>query len=137
MKYIAFTDGAARGNPGESGIGVLITNESGERVGVIRKYIGRATNNQAEYTAVLELLDYLQSAETLKCSEIVVYTDSELMARQLNGQYKVKDPDLKIMFENVKLRIQKGAYRFSIQHVPRSQNREADTLANEAIDLKS
>lgn len=137
MKLAAFTDGAARGNPGDAGIGIVIQDEQGAIVKTLKKYIGKATNNVAEYTALITALEYLGNTETLKCTEIVVYTDSELMARQINGEYKVKDAGLKLLFQKVKLLLHEASFTFSIRHIPRSQNKEADALANEAIDAKS
>lgn len=136
MTFYAFTDGAARGNPGEAGIGVIIKDSSGAVTAVLKRYLGKTTNNQAEYAALLTLLEYLNTNETLRCTTLVVHTDSELMARQVNGQYKVKDQGLKVMFEKVKLQLQKASFAWSIVHIPREKNKEADALANEAIDFK-
>jgi ribonuclease HI len=134
MLLKAYTDGAARGNPGEAGIGVVMKNEHGETLHSLKHYLGKATNNIAEYRALIALLEFLKKSETLQCSELVVYTDSELMAKQINGIYKVKDADLKLLFQKVKLLLHAAPYKFSIEHIPRSLNKEADTLANAAID---
>lgn len=134
MKLIAFTDGASRGNPGEAAIGIILKDESGNIIGTVNKYLGTATNNIAEYTALLECILYVKGSETFHCSELVVKTDSELMARQINGEYKVKDPGLKVIFQKVKIALATAAFKFSISHIPRSLNKEADALANEAID---
>ncbi len=136
MKLIAFTDGAARGNPGEAGIGILIKDEQDSVKAALKKYLGKTTNNVAEYTALLTLVEYLRNSETLHCSELAVNTDSELMTRQMNGEYKVKDADLKLLYQKVKLQLASAPFTFTIRHVPRSQNKEADALANEAIDQK-
>jgi len=136
MKLIAFTDGASRSNPGEAGIGIVIKDEQGELKATLKKYLGKTTNNIAEYTALLTLIEHVKNSETLSCSELVVNTDSELMTRQMNGEYKVKDPDLKLLFQKVKLYLHEAPFKFSIHHIPRSQNKEADRLANEAIDEK-
>ena len=136
MKLIAFTDGAARGNPGEAGIGIIVKDEQGLVKATLKKYLGKTTNNIAEYTALLTLVEYLKNSETLPCSELVVNTDSELIARQLNGEYKVKDAGLKLLYQKVKLQLASASFTFIIRHVPRSQNKEADKLANEAIDEK-
>lgn len=137
MKLIAFTDGASRNNPGEAGIGIIIKDEQGKVKATLKKYLGKTTNNIAEYTALLTLLEYLMNSETLRCSELVVNTDSELMTRQMNGKYKIKDADLKMLFQKVKLLLHTAPFKFSIRHIPRSENKEADRLANEAIDEKT
>ena len=128
----AFTDGASRGNPGDSGIGIIARAGS---TTVLEEcaYIGRTTNNVAEYTALLTLL---QKIGGHPCERLVVHSDSELMVRQLTGTYKVKNPDLKKYHERVRALL--GALPFPVEfrHVPREQNREADRLANEGIDSR-
>lgn len=124
-----FIDGAARGNPGESGIGVLIKEESG-REREVKKYLGTRTNNQAEYTA---LITALESAHGHKSQEIRIFTDSLLLANQMNGIWKVKHPEIKELYTKAKSLIE-GFSRVTIRHIPREQNREADRLANLAID---
>ena len=136
MKLIAFTDGASRGNPGEAAIGIVIKTENNTTVETYKRYLGTATNNVAEYTALLQCVEIVKNSETLYCTELVVHTDSELMARQMNGEYKVKDAGLKILFQKVKGLLATVQFKFSIRHVPRSLNKEADALANEAIDSK-
>ena len=137
MRITAFTDGAARGNPGDAGIGIVLKDDDGTTIQTLKKYIGKTTNNVAEYTALVTLLEFLKKNETLRCTELVVHTDSELMARQINGTYKVKDAGLKLLYQNVKLLLQAASFAFSIQHIPRTRNTEADILANEAIDSKT
>lgn len=124
-----YIDGAARGNPGESGIGVLIR-ETEDKNREIKKYLGTKTNNQAEYTA---LITALESAQDLTDKPVRIFTDSLLVANQVNGIWKVKHPEIiplnkkaKTLFKNYK--------DISIQHIPREQNFEADRLANLAID---
>jgi ribonuclease HI len=134
MKIYAFTDGASRGNPGESGVGVVLNDEHGERLASVYGYIGKTTNNIAEYTA---LQTCLKKATTLKCTELVVHSDSELMVKQLNGAYKVKDAGIKKEFETVRQLLQAAAFQFTINHVPREKNKEADKLANLGIDTKT
>ncbi|MCK9409551.1 MAG: ribonuclease HI family protein [Bacteriovoracaceae bacterium] len=136
MKLNAFTDGASRGNPGDAAIGIVIKSENGATISTKKRYLGTATNNVAEYTALVECIELVHSSETFNCTELVVHTDSELMARQLNGQYKVKDAGLKVLFNQVKAALAGASFTFSIRHVPRSLNKEADALANEAIDSK-
>ena len=129
----AFTDGASRGNPGESGIGVIIKDESGKPVLSLHGYIGSATNNAAEYTALLTLLKQLKNFD---CTKVIVYSDSELMVRQINGQYRVRDKGLRSQFSQVLHMVQEAPYEFELKYVPREENREADRLANLGIDTK-
>jgi ribonuclease HI len=127
-----FTDGASRGNPGEAGVGVLVEDESGHILKRHARYLGRATNNQAEYEA---LLDGINIALMLGAKEISIYADSELLVKQMNGEYRVKNPDLQEKFTQAKSMLS-GVGRVIIRHIPREKNKEADALANEAIDKK-
>ena len=126
-----FIDGASRGNPGPSGIGVLILGEDGEKIKEVYKYIGQTTNNVAEYNALLYGLD---EALMLKADNVVLNLDSELVVKQLNGEYRVKDASMKIFFEKA-LHILKSFKSFEIKHIDREENKEADKLANKAINL--
>ena len=128
--YRANIDGGSRGNPGPASYGVVIRNPKGEVVARLKKYIGRMTNNVAEYYGLIAALDYAQSnhIRTLR-----VESDSELLVKQMRGQYKVKSEDLKPLFERAKKMSQSFA-SFRIDHVYREQNAEADALANEALD---
>jgi ribonuclease HI len=123
-------DGGSRGNPGPASYGVVIRDPRGEIVARLKKYIGRTTNNVAEYYALIAALDYGQSQNirTLR-----VESDSELLVKQMRGQYKVKSEDLRPLYERAKKMSQTFA-AFRIDHVYREQNREADALANEAMD---
>ena len=123
-----FTDGASRGNPGPAAIGVVIK-EHGKTVKVIAKDIGVATNNVAEYTA---LVFALQEALVSKVSEISVKTDSELMYKQVIGEYRIKNEQLQLFFEQIQ-HLRSGFKVFKIQHVPREQNKEADQLAQKIV----
>ncbi len=130
-----FTDGGARGNPGPAGIGgvLKIEADSGEtRTKSFKEYIGEATNNQAEYQA---LLAGLRLAAELKVEELIVNLDSELIVKQLRGEYKVKNVDLKPLFAEVLKRTNQFS-NISFQHVPREKNTEADALVNKALDGK-
>ncbi|HET7289835.1 MAG TPA: ribonuclease HI family protein [Thermodesulfobacteriota bacterium] len=122
-------DGAARGNPGEAGIGVLIEEENGGSREV-KKYLGTRTNNQAEYSA---LITALESSRDYKNREIRIFTDSLLLANQMNGFWKVKHPEIKELYSKAKGLIE-GFSRVTIKHIPREENTEADRLANLAID---
>ena len=130
MKLIAYTDGASRGNPGQAGIGVAIYNEKNEKLKSISQYIGEATNNVAEYKA---LISALQASQELGAEEIEVFTDSELMVKQIKGEYRVKNEGLKPLFNEAKELI-KTFTTVKVTHVRRELNKEADKLANIAID---
>lgn len=127
---IAHIDGGARGNPGPSGYGVVIQDEKDNNVASLSEYLGHRTNNYAEYSGLLAALQYAvdHGHKSLK-----VISDSELMVRQLRGQYKVKNPTLLALYRRAKELISK-LDRFEIGHVLREKNREADKLANEAMD---
>jgi ribonuclease HI len=123
------TDGASKGNPGRAGVGVWITDAEGRTVRTLGRYLGRKTNNEAEYWG---LLIGLREARRVGGDDIRAFTDSELMERQINGTYRVKDEKLKSL-HRAALEELKGFSSFKIQAVPREQNKEADRLANEAI----
>jgi ribonuclease HI len=133
MTILAYTDGASRGNPGESGVGIVLKDEQGNVIASQYGYIGTTTNNVAEYTA---LAACLQLAQTTACSNLVVHSDSELMVRQLNGQYKVKDAGLKKHFRHIQELLGESPFQFKIRHIPREKNQEADALANRGIETK-
>lgn len=133
MTVVAFTDGASRGNPGESGIGILMKDEAGNVLVSRSDYIGAATNNIAEYTALIKCLEL---ARETKCARLIVHSDSELMVRQVRGAYKVKDKGLKKLFTDVQRILASAPYEFEIKHVAREENGEADELANRGINLK-
>ena len=123
-------DGAARGNPGEAGCGVAICDEQGVVVEELTRYLGHATNNVAEYQA---LLIGLEALLRLNRKRVRVQSDSQLLVRQLNGEYRVKDEKLRALSQRaISLLRQFKSYR--IVHVPREQNKIADRLANKAID---
>lgn len=126
-------DGAARGNPGPAGVGVLIIGPEGEVAERIHRGIGEATNNVAEYNA---LLLALERAQALGYTDVEVCSDSELLVRQIQGRYRVKHPALKALHAVARERI--GTFRrFGIRHVRREENAEADALANRGIDEAS
>ena len=130
---IAHTDGGARGNPGPAGYGVVIHDSAGNRVAALSQYLGRQTNNFAEYQALIAALEY---AVEHGPKSIKVISDSELMVRQMNGIYKVKDPTLKDLHGRASQLIRHLDW-FEIEHVLRGKNREADELANTAMDKGS
>lgn len=132
-KLFLYTDGGSRGNPGPSGIGVVILDGKRKKIKELSKYIGETTNNIAEYNA---LICALEEASALSADEVVVYMDSELMTRQLGGDYRVKSAELKPLFEKA-LGILKTFGSFEIKHIEREKNKDADRLANRAINLAS
>ena len=127
---IAHVDGGARGNPGPAGYGVVITDQSGHKVAALHEYLGHQTNNYAEYSGLLAALGYAlkHGPRALK-----VVGDSELLVRQIRGEYKVKSPSLMELYQQAKQMIGQLEW-FSIQHTLRGGNREADRLANLAMD---
>lgn len=133
MKLISFSDGGARGNPGPAGIGAVLYNEKNELLEELSFYLGETTNNQAEYRA---LIMALEKAQALGATEMECYLDSELVVKQLNREYKVKNQDLAPLFlkvHNISLAFKK----ISFHHVPREKNSVADGLANRAMDRKA
>ena len=128
-----FIDGASQGNPGPAGIGVaFLQNGSTQPLATIHKYIGEATNNVAEYTA---LIYALQEALIRGYRSLEVSTDSELVAKQLNGEYKVREPTLQPYYDQF-LHLKQGFEQLTVRAIPREQNRLADQLANEAIESR-
>ena len=128
--YRANIDGGSRGNPGPAAYGVVIRDARGEIVARLKKYIGRSTNNVAEYYGLIAAMDYAQSHGV---RAIRIESDSELLVKQMRGLYKVKSADLQPLFERAK-KMSQSFESFRIDHVYREQNRDADTLANEALD---
>ena len=130
-----YTDGASRGNPGLAGIGVVICNEDNDISETHKKFIGEYTNNSAEYLALIESVKILKRSE-LNFNHITFYLDSELVVKQIKGEYKIKHSDLiKLSLEFWK-EIKSINKNFSIFHIPREKNKAADRLANEAIDQR-
>ena len=130
QKIIIYTDGGSRGNPGPSAVVVVINNKG------YSEYIGEGTNNEAEYRAVIFALKKtkaLMGKEKIKEAEIELKSDSELLIRQLNGEYKISEPRIQQLFIEVwNLRIDFGRINFTL--IPREKNEEADRLANQALD---
>jgi ribonuclease HI len=127
---IIHTDGASRGNPGQAGIGIVIYDEAGNVVREVSQGLGRTTNNVAEYTALVEAL---RQALKLGAEEVTVRSDSELMVKQIRGEYAVKNVGLQPLFVEAR-RLLLRFPRWRIEHVPREENRRADELANRGID---
>jgi len=125
------TDGAARGNPGPAGAGILIEDDQGIRVQARHKWLGQMTNNQAEYHALIE---GLKAVKDWKPDRLEIYLDSKLLVEQIKGQYKIKEPELQKLYAQA-TRLLDGL-QYEIKHVAREENRGADHLANMAIDEK-
>jgi len=134
MLYYLYTDGGARSNPGPAGVGIVIQNNKKETLERFSAYIGRATNNQAEYRALIIGLGKLSDlVEAKDQATVVVYLDSELLVKQLAGEYRVKNKQLKPLYEKVQKMIREFK-SVSFSHTPRAGNKEADKLVNQAID---
>jgi len=139
-KIIIFTDGGARGNPGIAGAGAYITDGEGNCIKEAHRALGVRTNNWAEYEAVilgLETLKKLYGKEKLKELEIEIKMDSELVQRQLTGKYRVKDADLKLQYAKLCGIMGCDFSPIKFTHIPREQNKDADRLSNEAMDLRN
>jgi ribonuclease HI len=125
-------DGGARGNPGPAAFGVVIRNSQGEIIDEIMEYLGIQTNNFAEYSGLLAALEY---AVREKYASLKVLSDSELLVKQMKGQYRVKSPGLLELYDRARVMVRK-LERFSIDHVLREYNREADRLVNKVLDSR-
>jgi ribonuclease HI len=132
LHLIVYIDGASRGNPGRAGAGVWMTNGEGKKLLEMSRYLGHKTNNEAEYWA---LLLGLREAKRLGGKSIRVFTDSELIERQVKGIYRVRDLNLKSLHQKV-IQDSKAFSSFEIESIPREENREADRLANHAIERR-
>jgi ribonuclease HI len=125
-------DGGARGNPGPAAYGVVIRNGKGEIIDEIAEYLGIQTNNFAEYSGLLAALEY---AVREKHASLKVFSDSELLVKQMKGQYRVKNPGLLELYDKARALVRR-LERFSIDHVLREYNREADRLVNKVLDTR-
>lgn len=136
-KYVIYTDGGSRGNPGVAGCGAVIANGDGQVLKKVSKALGRATNNEAEYSAVilgLETLKKMISADKLKQAEIEIRMDSQLVASQLSGTYQLREEKLFPFFIKIWNYQVKDFPKIKFTYIPREQNSMADGLANEAMD---
>ena len=125
-----YTDGASRGNPGPAAVGVVIADDHDLPLRTFHRWLGRTTNNEAEYRA---LIDGLKAAEPWKPDRLEVYMDSKLVVEQINGAYRVKSPDLRPLYREAKELLARFA-EVKVGHVERALNKKADYLANQAID---
>lgn len=125
-----YVDGASRGNPGDAGIGIFIKTEDGRALVKTGRYIGKTTNNVAEYHA---LIAALQEAKSIGAKAVKIFADSELMVKQINAEYKVRSPGLLPLYKEAHALLM-TFNRYDIIHINREENTEADRLANHAID---
>jgi ribonuclease HI len=130
---VAHIDGGARGNPGPAAYGVIIRNASGAVLAELTCYLGMQTNNHAEYSGLLAALEYAAQAQY---QSLKVFSDSELLVRQMQGRYKVSSPSLKPLYDKARLLVQKF-HVFNIEHVLREKNKDADRLVNQCLDARS
>ena len=128
-KVVIYVDGAARGNPGPAAIAAVAKDKQGRLITSISRRIGTTTNNQAEYRAVIAALE---AAISLGARQVEVNSDSELVVKQINGRYRVKKAALRTLYQQVK-QLGGSLESFTITHIPRQQNTEADKLANMAF----
>jgi ribonuclease HI len=128
-RLIIYTDGASSGNPGPAAIGAVIQDGQGRVISRISRRIGRATNNQAEYRAIITALE---EAVRLGAGKVDIKSDSELVVKQLKGRYRVKKATLRPLYQEV-VKLVGALEAFTITHIPREQNREADRLAGKAL----
>ena len=130
-RLLIYIDGAARGNPGPAGLGVVIYDENKTLIKEFHKSVGQATNNIAEYSA---LVYALQEVHMLGAKDVLIHMDSELVYKQLKGEFRVKDKKLKPLFDQA-IHLINGLEKIELKHIDRSLNKEADKLANKAINL--
>lgn len=130
MKLVIHIDGGARGNPGPAGAGVVIHNDEGAAQLEAGFFLGRMTNNVAEYTALLKALE---ASHRLSAEQLLIHSDSELLVKQINGEYRVKNPGLQTLFDEAMSRLKKFS-KWTVRHVRREGNARADELANLAMD---
>lgn len=131
-----YTDGGSRGNPGHSAIGAAIYDESGTIIHTISHYIGIATNNIAEYSALLAAWSWITDNKNIHSSPVEFYMDSELICSQMTGKYKIKNEKLKELFVKIKKMESEYSSPISYSHVRREKNKMADSLVNKALDTK-
>lgn len=138
-KIKVFTDGASRGNPGQSGIGITVYDENNFIIKTYKEYIGEGTNNQAEYRALVKSVDVIRKLiadNEAEFNEIEFYSDSELMVNQVNFDYRIKEPDLAILSNKFHVLMKKLNKPHRIFYIDRTKNKNSDMLANMAIDNK-
>jgi ribonuclease HI len=137
MDLIAHIDGGARGNPGPAAIGVVVHDEAGNLLFSEGKFIGHGTNNEAEYTALIYLLEKAATERRIVLSEagtLRIFSDSLLVVMQVRGEWKIKEPRLQDLFKQVQAVKLTVPFALTIRHIPREENKDADRLVNEALD---
>lgn len=140
MQFILYADGGARGNPGPAGSGAVVFDSIGKRIVEVSDYLGEATNNIAEYEAIIRGLHALVAEYPegyFQHNELVIRMDSELVIKQLKGEYKVKHPNLIPRYMQVQNTLARSFPHVTFEHVRREFNKDADALANKAMDRKS
>ena len=130
MKLSIYTDGGARGNPGPAAIGIVVKDGKGNVIKEVGKYIGKTTNNEAEYRALVSGLDSVLDKDV---NEVDCFLDSLLVVKQLNGDFKVKNANIKRFWNEIK-RLERNFKKITYNHIERSKNSEADALVNEVLD---
>ena len=133
MTLFCYIDGSCQGNPGDAGYGVIVKGENKDTLEILGNYIGKATNNIAEYQA---LIACLQLTKKYNMDTLIIHSDSQLVVNQIKGFYKVKQEHIKELFDTVQNLITSASYKVTIVHIPREQNKEADSLARRTIRLK-
>jgi ribonuclease HI len=133
MRYRVYTDGAARGNPGPAAIGIVIQDAEGHTLYEASRSLGTKTNNEAEYLALIAALEYLKDSRIAAAD---FFLDSELVVKQLNGVYRVKEPRMQSLYGRVTMLLNAVPQR-SFTHIRREENARADALANEALDAEA
>lgn len=131
-EIVAYIDGASRGNPGPASAGFILTDSAGNQMQAKAFFLGQATNNVAEYTAIVKALE---ATKQLGAKQIIVYSDSELLVKQLNGEYKLKSEQIRPLFRQA-IDLLDELENWKVQHIMREKNKEADKLANRALDLE-
>lgn len=139
QQLFVFTDGGARGNPGPAAVGFIVKDSRGKILTKVGKYIGRATNNVAEYTAVIEALKWLKNPPQLLFTDysITFFLDSKLVVNQLNGLYKIKNPGLRNLIIKVRQLEREIGVKIIYRHISREKNKEADALVNQSLNQKT
>ncbi len=132
--YKVFTDGGSRGNPGPAAFAYVIYDPNSGLVHESKQYIGPATNNQAEYQGLVAALRYIQAIDLIDGASVVCYSDSQLMVRQINGQYRMKNEELKQWLDEIQMLRSRMSFPITFVDIRRDQNKYADRLVNEALD---
>lgn len=135
MQFTIFADGGARGNPGPAGSGAIVRDQNGEAVIRVSEFLGHTTNNVAEYTAILRALEQLHQmlGDEAAQADVVIKMDSQLVVKQMGGEYRIKHPNLQPLAARVQ-ELGNLFHSVSFSHVYREHNKEADKLANDAMD---